>query len=210
MEYFERRARPWAASRLERDWDRLEGIRRKRRSDEMSIIAKASGGNFIPAPEGTWSAVCVDVVDLGVIESDWGGEKKKQHKIRIVWQIEEVMADNRPYVAGRRYTLSLHKKATLRKDLESWRGRQFTPEELEGFDVETVIDVPCLLNIIQEKKDGETYSNVTGIMRLPKGMVAIKPRDYVRVKDRKPQDQTGRHYDSDPNEFGITDDDVPF
>jgi hypothetical protein len=208
MEYYERRARPWAASRLERDWDRLEEIRRKRRSREMAIIAKASGGNFIPAPEGTWSAVCVDVVDLGTLEVDWGGKKKKQHKIRIVWQIEEVMADNRPYTASRRYTLSLHKKAALRKDLESWRGRQFTVEELEGFDVETILGVPCLLNIIQEKKDGETYSNVTGIMRLPKGMEAIKQCDYVRVIDRK--DDQGQDDHGNPNELGITDDDIPF
>lgn len=29
----------------------------------MPIIAKASGANFVPAPSGAHSAVCVDVVD---------------------------------------------------------------------------------------------------------------------------------------------------
>ncbi len=179
----------------------------------MAIIAKASGSNYVPAPEGTWSAVCVDVVDLGILEVAFGGKKKKQHKIRIVWQIEEVTKDNKPYTAQRRYTNSLHEKASLRRDLESWRGRKFTEHELQGFDVETVIGVPCLLNIIQEAKGGDTFANVASIMRLPKGLPPLTARDYIRVIDRKPEmqdeDQSAEQR-GDANEFGITDDDVPF
>ena len=154
----------------------------------MPIIAKSSGGgNFIPCPPGQHSAVCVDIVDMGLLEVKFGKEApKSQHKIRIVWQVEEVMADNRPFIVQRRYTLSLHEKATLRKDLESWRGKQFTAEELEGFDLEVLLGIPCLLNVIQEKKDGSTYANVASIMRLPKVMTPIKQRDYIRVQDRTP------------------------
>lgn len=174
----------------------------------MSIIAKASGTNFIPAPAGTHSAVCVDVVDLGMLEVAFGGKKKTQHKIRIVWQIEEVMADNKPFIVQKRYTLSLHEKAALRKDLESWRGRGFTPQELEGFDVETIINVPCLLNVIHTVKDGSTYANVSSIMRLPKSMQAITARDYVRVVDREPQDQATASQDG--GDWMPSDDDIPF
>jgi len=173
----------------------------------MAIIAKAGGGNFIPAPAGTHSSVCVDVVDLGILEVNFGKEHKKQHKIRVVWQIEEVMGDNKPYIVQKRYTLSLHEKASLRKDLESWRGRAFTPEELEGFDVETVIGAPCLLNVIHAVKDGSTYANITSIMRLPKSMQAIKQRDYIRVIDRAPEDQTVQD-GSEP--WMPSDEDVPF
>lgn len=171
----------------------------------MAIIAKAGGGNFVPCPPGQHAAVCCDVVDMGLLEVNWGGKVKKQHKIRIVWQIEEVMPDNRPYIAQKRYTLSLHKKAGLRADLEAWRGRPFTDEELQGFDVETVIGAPCLLNVQQVLKDGETYSNVTTLMKLPKGMNTLKVRDYVRVCDREPTQ-------GEPQEpFGeMQDDDIPF
>lgn len=174
----------------------------------MPIIAKSSGTNFIPAPAGAHSAVCVDVVDLGILEVSFGGKTKKQHKIRIVWQIEEVMGDNRPFIVQKRYTLSLHEKASLRKDLESWRGRQFSTEELDGFDVEKLLGVPCLLNVIQESKNGDTFSNVTSIMRLPKGMNPLKPRDYVRVCDRTPEEANGQPQDE--AEWIPTDDDVPF
>ncbi len=178
----------------------------------MPIIAKSSGSQFIPAPAGTWAAVCVDVEDLGMLEVTFGGKNKTQHKIRIVWQISEVKSDNKPYTASKRYTLSLHEKSTLRKDLESWRGRKFTPVESEGFDVETVLSVPCMLNIIHEEKQGETYANVTAVMKLPKGMESLSPRDYVRKCDRKaeaiaevaPVEET---YD---DQFRVSDEDIPF
>ena len=176
----------------------------------MPIIAKAGGGGFVPCPPGQHAAVCCDVVDMGVLEVTYGGKTKKQHKIRIVWQIEEVMGDNRPYIAQKRYTLSLHKKSGLRADLESWRGRPFTDAELQGFDVENVLGIPALLNVQQVVKDGETYSNVISLMKLPKGMTVLSVRDYVRVVDRDPaQQQQGDA--AEPPPFGEMDDsEVPF
>jgi hypothetical protein len=172
----------------------------------MPIIAKASGSNFVPAPAGAHAAVSVDVVDLGTLEVTYAGKTKKQHKIEIVWQIAEDMEDGRPYRVKKRYTLSLHEKAGLRKDLESWRGRAFTDAELDGFDVESVIGVPCLLNVIHNASGGSVYANVSTIMRLPKGMTAPTQRDYVRVIDREPkQGEPAPQWNPE-----ITDDDIPF
>lgn len=175
----------------------------------MAIVAKKSGGgNFTPAPGGSWGAVCCDVVDLGIVESTFSGKAKKQHKIRVVWQIDENMESGKPFLVSQRYTLSLHEKAGLRKDLESWRGRPFTEEELEGFDVETVIGAPCLLSVVQAVSGGNVYANVKGVMKLPRGMQAIRVRDYIRVVDRKPEDE---HDGSEiPPTGEITDSDVPF
>lgn len=182
----------------------------------MPIYAKSSGGtNFTPATAGTHAAVCIDVVDLGVLEVTYNGKTKKQHKINIVWQIDEDRDDGKPFFVRKRYTLSLHEKAGLRKDLESWRGRAFTEQELEGFDVELLISVPCLLNLIHATKDGSTYANVASIMKLPKMMEAPKVRDYVRVCDREPDVATDDHSDGPASEHegyagDISDDDVPF
>lgn len=176
----------------------------------MAIIAKASSGSYMPAPAGVWPGVCVDVVDLGEMVQEFGGKKKTLHKIRIVWQIDQARPDNKPHQASKMYTLSLHEKATLRKDLESWRGRAFSEAELQGFDVETVLSVACLLNIVEASRNGKQYANVMGVMRLPKTMQAPTPRDYVRVCDRQPED--GSMVDNPPTDWdlGITDDDVPF
>lgn len=176
----------------------------------MPIIAKRTSSNeFVPAPSGAHAAVCVDVVDLGILEVNYGGKTKKQHKIRVVWQISENMGDGKPFIVQKRYTLSLHEKAGLTKDLESWRGRSFTEEEANGFDVETIIGVPCMVNVIQQQKEGSTYANITAVMRLPKGMTILNVRDYIRVKDRKPEDGP-QSEQGEPIGWGITDDDVPF
>src|SRR5689334_864018 len=118
----------------------------------MPIVASNSGGgNFTPAPEGIHSAVCVDILDLGILPITFQGETKMQHKVRIFWQIDEERADGNPHEVMNEYTLSLNEKAKLRQHLETWRGRKFTEQELEGFDIEVLLGKPCQLQIMHVK-----------------------------------------------------------
>lgn len=170
----------------------------------MPIIATAGEGKtFAPAPAGVHQGVCVDVVDMGMLEVKWAGETKKQHKVRIVWQIDEAMEDGKRFIVQKRYTLSLHEKANLRKDLEAWRAKAFTAEELP-FDIERLLGVNCFLNVVHAHKDGKTYANVASIMPLKKGMPKMDPEGYQRVKDRDAQ----AHPDDDIPQ--LTDDDIGF
>ena len=171
----------------------------------MPIIVKAKA-NYTPAPAGTPAAVCIDVVDLGELKVEFGGEAKMRHKVRIVWQIDAYREDGKPFYVSKRYTHSLHEKASLRKDLESWLGRALTAQELEGFDLESLLSSACLLNIIHENKNGQTYANVASIMPLPKSMAAPSPRDYVRVCDREPTEAPPV---DEPPDSVISDEDVP-
>jgi hypothetical protein len=170
----------------------------------MSIMLKSSP-NFIPAPAGTHAAVCVDVIDLGMIEVVYQGKTQRKPKIVIVWQIAEEMESGAPFLVRRRYTASLHEKATLRRDLESWRGRPFTDVELQGFEGESLIGVGCLINVIHESRNGSTFANVASVMRLPKGMTPPTPRDYVRVVDRPPSQK-----EVVDDGASAVDDEVPF
>jgi hypothetical protein len=181
--------------------------------EEVPVIVKGTGGSdFQPAPTGAHAAVCCDVRDLGLVTSTYNGKEKTQQKVLLSWLINELRDDGKHYMVAQRFTASLHEKASLRKFLESWRGRPFTEKELEGFDVETLIGAPCLLNVIHETKGGRTYANIASIMRLPKGMESPKiPADFVRYQDRpaaKAQDDAPAHDDADaPAEV---DDEVPF
>lgn len=178
----------------------------------MPIIATGgSGTTFKPAPAGVHTAVCCDVVDMGLLEVTYAGQTKKQHKVRLVWQIEELMDDGKPFIVQKRYTLSLHEKSNLRLDLQSWRGRAFTDDELRGFDLEKLIGINCMLNVVHTQKAGETYANVTAVMPLKKGMPQIVvSKDYVRFKDRDAQQhQQAQASGSEPDDpFG--DEMVPF
>jgi hypothetical protein len=179
----------------------------------MAIIAKSSGEgtSFEPAPSGVHQAVCVDVQDLGVLEVTWQGTKKQQHKINVAWQIAEEREDGKPFLVFKRYTLSLHEKSGLRKDLESWRGRKFTREEEMGFDVEKLIGVNCLLNIQHNQVGDRTYANVVSIMPLVKGMPTMAAREYVRKQDRDPAPAPSVKTEwPDEDVPPLTDSDIPF
>ena len=173
-------------------------------------IWASTKSNYVPAPAGAHAAVCVDVVDLGELEVTYSGKTKSQHKIKIVWQIDEERESGKPYSASKRYSLSLHEKATLRKDLESWRGKPFTDEELQGFDVEVLLNKPCMINVIHAVRDGSTYANITGVMRLPKGMQAPTARDYVRECEREPAAADAPATVEDYGQEPPWSDDVPF
>jgi hypothetical protein len=176
----------------------------------MAIIAKKSSSDFVLCPAGAHVAVCCDVVDLGIVKTNWQGKEKEQHKIRVVWQIAEKTQDGKPYIAQRRYTLSLDDRAALRAALESWRGRAFSADELNGFDVEKLVGVGCMLSVVHEQRDGKTYDNVNGVMRLPKGVTPPVIEGYVRVKDRPKDGADGPSDDEVPAGGGISDDDIPF
>ena len=108
-----------------------------------------------------------------------------------MWQIDEDRDDGKPFHVQKRYTLSLHEKAGLRKDLESWRGKPFSDTELQGFDVENLLGVAAMLNIVHAVVQGSTFANIASIMRLAKGMQAPTVRDYVRVCDRPTEEAGG-------------------
>jgi hypothetical protein len=77
-----------------------------------------------------------------------------------------------PFVVSKTYTLSMHEKSNLRKDLESWRGKGYTEEEARRFDVTKLLGKPCILNIIHEpgKKDAtKNYVKVASVNKLLKG-----------------------------------------
>ena len=148
----------------------------------MAVIIKGTG-DFVPAPEGLHSAVCVDVVDLGQQETPWG----ERHKVLLAWEIANLMEDGRPFIVRKRYTASLHEKSNLNKDLRAWRGQAFTPQDLAGFDIERVLGIPCQVLIQHTEKDGSVYANVTAVMRAAPGQKLAPSGHYTRIKDRSDQ-----------------------
>lgn len=168
----------------------------------MGYNVKDPGGDFVPAPQGLHRAVCVDVVDLGLVKSQYGDREK----IRLVWEIDEQTDNDKPFLVQQMYTPSLHEKAKLRQHLEAWRGRVFSAEERKGFDMDNILGASCQLQIVHNTNGDNTYANVASIVALGKGMERLEPTgDYVRKKDR-PAENGGRA--TPPDDY--LDDAVPF
>jgi hypothetical protein len=136
----------------------------------MGLIAKdnGGGGDFALAPAGNHVGRCVQLIDLGTLYSRY--YDKWSHKVLLGWELPgEGNGDKGPHIVFKRFTLSLHENAQLRKDLESWRGRKFTRDELDGFDLRKVVGVPGLINVSHRESDGRTYADVDAVTPLPKG-----------------------------------------
>ncbi len=148
----------------------------------MAIMAKDTRKDWTPAPEGLHQAVCVDVVDLGLVQTAWG----EKHKVRLVWQLEDVNPETtKRFEVRADYGLSLNEKSRLRPTLEAWRGRKFTREELEGFDLEKLVGVNCQVQVVHNiTEEGRTYANVQAVVPLGRGMVKLRADGYVRMKER--------------------------
>lgn len=177
----------------------------------MSLIISETSNSFEVAETGIHRAVCCDIVDIGKQVNKFTGEE--QDKLRIHWMIEQKMTKGpyagKPLGVVKYYTKSLHKKSNLRKDLDKWRGRPFTEDELKGFDMEKVIGSCCQLNIMASEKDPENKRFVADVLPDIKGAESLTvPSDYVRAKDRTDKGQIYKTDDSiKPHD---SDDDVPF
>jgi hypothetical protein len=153
----------------------------------MGFIAKDSGGgDFKKVPPGVYIGRCYSLIDLGTQRTEGQYGVKMQHKIRLSWELfgedEQgqpltVVVDGKemPMTISKSYTVSLHEKAGLRKDLAAWRGRDFTDEEAKAFDVSKLVNAYCMINATTSETNGKTYTNVASITPLPGALKNAKP-----------------------------------
>lgn len=203
--------------------------------------AVGGSGDFELVPAGVYLARCYQMIDLGtqkVVSKQFGTKSVRQ--VMLYWEIlqdddgkDVFMEDGkRVFSISKTYTLSMHKKAGLRKDLDSWRGEPFTDAEADGFDITKLLGVFCKLQVVHNKSGDRVFANVNSIMttkKKAKGVSALvgfsveDPEMDVyeslpewlqnKIADSKEwADDTNVDHDSDPSEEDESIDikDVPF
>jgi len=139
------------------------------------LIARATESSFKPVTPGMHLARCYRVIDLGTQQSEYQGQTKHQHKTMIQWEVHSEDEDGNPLKTERgepmsiskTYTVSLGENAALRRDLVAWRGREFTKEELRGFELKNILGAWCMLSVVASERNGKTYTNVAAVMPVP-------------------------------------------
>ncbi len=142
----------------------------------MKLPDPSSGGDFTPTPAGQHMAVLTRLIDLGTQPGSQMYPSPK-HKMLFGWEIpgervsweKDGQVNEGPAVHFERMTFSMHENAIMRQRLESWRGRAFTEEEYQTFDMKTLLGVGALIQIAHEHKDGKTYANMQAILLPPGG-----------------------------------------
>lgn len=216
----------------------------------MGFIAKDSGGgDFKRVPAGAYIGRCYSLIDLGTQLTTGQYGDKMQHKIQIRWELfgedeqgqpltVNVDGKEMPLTISKSYTVSLHEKSALRRDLAAWRGKAFTDEEARSFDVSRLLGAYCMVNVTTSESGGKTYSNVAGLTPLPGALKNAKPdpvhddvlfnldepdmevfsKFHEKLQDaikRSPEwaEATGSKHSNKPSSgsgFDDMDDDIPF
>lgn len=166
-------------------------------------------------PYGEHDALCVDVVYLEDLpksfkQPDGSIKEYTQNSVFLVFQVwafdqygKPVMdSKGNPFTIDREFNLTFNNDGNgnpskLKAFLESWRGKEFTATELQGFDVNNLLNVPSKLTV--ETKPGynnTTWANIIcaeplldaqGQWRKDLKPVNYKQRDYSTLYKPKPK-----------------------
>jgi len=151
----------------------------------MALIPKSGGSDFPVVPTGVHKARLIRVIDQGTQEIVYNEETHHKHKIMMLWELPECLIQEEGEFQGKPFsialfpTLSLHRKSALRPLLVSWRGRDFTQEEEDTFNVIDLLDKTFLINVVHNESGGNTYANIAALMPLAEKDCPKRVNDLV-------------------------------
>lgn len=140
------------------------------------LLTKSEAKDFKPAPEGTHSGVCVQIIDMGIQETNFGPKRQ----VRLAFEIDELMENGEPFLIAANLTAVMNEKSNLYKLLCGWFGRSAIESALAngGLDMKRFLGKPAMVNVSHSKSaDGtRTYANIASLSGLPKGMAPLQPK----------------------------------
>mgnify|MGYP003626720377 CR=1 FL=1 len=132
-------------------------------------VSASSGKTFDLIPAGNHTGRCFQVIELGKQPSGNPAFDPKQ-KVMIGWELPGILIDidgeKKPRIISQEYTANIGTMANLGRDLVAWRGRDFTKEEAKSFNLDTILGVPCSINVIHKETNTGTYANIKGLSPL--------------------------------------------
>ncbi len=150
----------------------------------MSMVLQSKvGGDFKPHPEGIHPAVCVDVIDLGLVETEFQGQRRLVNKVRLVFESEQKNEEGKNCIVTKTFTASLHPKAKLAEFLGKWRGRPVVPGE--SIDLAKLVGANCTLVVShQQNMVGRTYASIDAVSKPTKRVAPSGHYDPALARQR--------------------------
>ena len=156
----------------------------------MSFPVRDTGGEEIePLSQKMHHAVTYMLVDIGTQINQTFQTASKELVIgwevpseRYIWKDKDTGEETeRAKVITRRFTASLARSSHLKAILETWRGQPFTPEELQEFDLSTILGINCYIQVMHKtvKRTGGIFPEVSAVMPLPPGTATLKPERNI-------------------------------
>lgn len=144
------------------------------------IVTGKSSFEREPLEASSYPARCIQVIDLG---TQSGGKYPAARKVRLGFEIpseKRVYDENvgeEPVILGKTYTATIGPGSNLRNDLENWRGKPFTKEELERFDLSNILGATALIGVSAEPSAKDSSKIINKINTVAKPMKGHKIED---------------------------------
>ena len=176
---------PTAENNKNQNQRRSQTARYKRKTKGMSnmVLQCKDSGDFKPHPEGIHPAVCVDVMDLGLVETEFQGQKRMVNKVKLVFESEQKTEDGKSCTVSKNFTASLHPKAKLAEFLGKWRGRALVPGET--IDLAKLLGASCTLVLShQQNMTGKTYAAIDAVSKPTRKVAPSGTYDPAAARQR--------------------------
>ena len=159
----------------------------------MSIKFKKPENNSTDflVPAGTHVARCYKMIHVGERPYEYNGEQKTKNSLWVFFELPKEMRvfnedkGEEPMSINIEYNLTFYEQAKLFQHINSWRGKSLTPQEIDDFEIDKLLGVPCMLSVVHNTsaKNGKTYANIQSVSGLPKGIECPAQINKTQVWD---------------------------
>ena len=152
-------------------------------SGDALVLQCNDNSNFRPHPPGIYQGVCLDVIDIGLVWTEFQGKRKLVRKLKLVFETEHVGEDGKRGIVTKNFTASLYPNAKLTGFLGQWRGRQIVPGD--NVDLKKLPGACCTLVLShQQSLAGRTYVSIDAVSKASRQVTPSGTYDPVAMRQR--------------------------
>ena len=149
----------------------------------VSLILECKAA-FKPHPEGIHPAVCVDLIDLGMVETSGRASGGWCNKVRLLFETEQRDEEGKNCLITKTFTASLHPKAKL-AGVPGQVARAGRWCRARRIDLAKLIGASCTLVIShQQNMVGRTYASIDAVSKPTKRLVPSGQYDPALARQR--------------------------
>lgn len=168
---------------------------------KVTIPKPQSDGDFFVVPEGVHLARLIHFIDLGSHKKVFGGEEKMVRQVHLGFELPELLNDfgkgDEPCYIKWVDTYSASQKSNFSKLIKGWVGVDISKDE--NFDVDNLMGKAAQLLITHNKKDNNTYANITSVSPVHASLPVPERHNTIRVLSLNPQEYDHAVYNNLPD-----------
>jgi len=148
-------------------------------------------------PAGIYLARCYRIIDVGTQRTEHMGRIKYLPEVMMEFEVHGhddngqplINADGRPHSIDKSFILTLSEESSLRKDLKTWRGKDFTDQELKTFQIKKFLGAWAMISVVHLESKGATCAEIASILPVPANIkklglpAAINPTQMYTIEE---------------------------